>query len=83
MDGVTTFGSANATAKVRKSSGINVPKLGTKASPLNQDRDNISGEENLKDDAIKEIDYEFNKINSAQRNSPIDYKNGKSIFELR
>ena len=41
--------------------------MGTKANPLNQQSQehHSTGEENLTDDAIKEIDYEFNKINSA------------------
>ena len=73
MDGVTTFGSTTNHIlgnKIRKSSGINVPKMGRKANPLNEDREqynnnNSTGEENLTDDAIKEIDYEFNRINSA------------------
>lgn len=84
LDGVTQLGSTAKTTfvKVKPSRAINVPQLGTKASPLNQERGDISGEENLTDDAIKEIDHEFNKINSAQRNSERK-ENRMSSMEMR
>lgn len=70
MDGVTTFeSSAN---HIRRQFGITVPTMGLHTNPLSQDRDREnSGEENLTDEAIKEIDYDCPRVNATSRGSPL------------
>ena len=42
-------------------------------NPLRVEKETVSGEENLTDDAIKEMDDELGRINSAERGSPFNY----------
>ena len=68
MDGVTQFQNSpsNRGHQREQSPGISVPKMGTKHNNLHTLSRDHEGEENLTDDAIKEIDFEQNyRINST------------------
>ena len=76
-DGVNTGRLDTSQNHTHRSPRLIIPSIGTKNNPLNLDRDH-EGEENLTDDAIKEMDYDFNRINPATRASPSRYYEGMS-----
>ena len=72
-DGVTSFRTSQEQTH-RNHPAISVPKIGVQNNPLRVEKETLSGEENLTDDAIKEMDDELGRINSAERGSPIGNK---------